>query len=271
MSTSAESFPLEGVMYLILSSFVFALLNVAASLSTPLIPSTFSILLTSSATLNAPSTIPSVSPASSPVAAPPFKAWCFEEQQHMEGGLSEIQGSDCLKAIEIMFHGDKANAPMLFSRTRGFMIPHDWSFGTCVIAIDMRRPDGEETFPMSEIGSSVEAIVEECAADPNEKYRWGGRGFAGPENAVKVFVIGQDVKGPNDPVLRPEDFDTFQHDWNVWVAQVSAMGYTGFHQELGLPTPSSTSNVRPYDLPTAFPWMNPRVVPRQTPATTPSN
>ena len=108
-------------------------------------------------------------------------------------------GVDCINAATQLIKGDKADAPMQFSRDTelGFSVPHSWKNGTCVILIDLDNPRSETTFPLSAIGMAALGIMIHCV--DNAVHALGGRSFAGPQNSMKVLLLGC----PKDPVDPP--------------------------------------------------------------------
>ena len=102
-----------------------------------------------------------------------------------------------------MVHGDKADAPMLFSRTIGFSLPHRWEWGTCIIAIDVVQADGHDIFRLSHIGFAVLDIVDNCVT--NDIHEVGGKTRIGSENAMRLFVIGRNKPEREWPITKDDD------------------------------------------------------------------
>ena len=131
---------------------------------------------------------------------------CFEHYQPDDIELDEFDPTDCYESIEGMFKKDKGYAPMLFSRSRGFTVPHHWVFQTCSIAIDMVDPDDEDTFPIAAIGGEVIDICKACVMDTRNDFRWGGKSRYGK---VQIFVLGRVDVGTE---YTHEDFLSFS-EW----------------------------------------------------------
>lgn len=121
------------------------------------------------------------------------KPQCFIQKPHSPPlGIPTLH--DCLNVANFIIHGDKASAPMTFSRnpTHGFQVPYAWDDlpGTCSVRIDMLSDADEDTFPMTRIASKVADIVEVCLLD-EEMPGLGGRDLVGPKQEMRVFVSGR--------------------------------------------------------------------------------
>ena len=101
---------------------------------------------------------------------------------------------DCLKLAEFIISGDKAEAPITFSRNPelGFPVPYSWDYlpGTCMVHIGMMSNADEDTFAMTWIAFKVADIVEACMLDLKMP-GLGGHDLVGPKQRMKVFVEGR--------------------------------------------------------------------------------
>ena len=97
---------------------------------------------------------------------------------------------------------DKAVAPLLFSRTNGFVLPYKWAWGTCVIAADVMPEDLEIMASMVQIGEIVVDILAHCvkSVEHPEYLVVGGKAYWGRGSmddemsnllALRVYVIGR--------------------------------------------------------------------------------
>ena len=68
---------------------------------------------------------------------------------------------DCLSALGLLLHGDKIDAPILFSEDFGFHVPHRWVWNTCVIIIQ-NDPKAVVTSTLQSISDATRIIIEHC-------------------------------------------------------------------------------------------------------------
>ena len=98
---------------------------------------------------------------------------------------------DCASLIDLIVVGDKASAPMQFSRDpqRGFRVPHGWINDTCTIVIDLWNGK-DDTMKLTEIAFTAATVMHFCigrSGHPN----LDGRGFAGPTMSMTVILGGK--------------------------------------------------------------------------------
>ncbi|KAL8935587.1 MAG: hypothetical protein Q9216_005354 [Gyalolechia sp. 2 TL-2023] len=126
-------------------------------------------------------------------------AQCFASEQFHDIHLQPIHYLDCIKAAERVTWGGKAGAPMHFSRGSGIgmQLPEHWSYGSCVIRIDMRQPDDEDSFPLFEVANAASLIAERCSKPPTPGL--GGLAAIGPKKVVLIFVYGRLPPPPPKP------------------------------------------------------------------------
>ncbi|MCJ1486140.1 hypothetical protein MMC06_006316 [Schaereria dolodes] len=147
--------------------------------------------------------LPSLTPEALSAADPsPFYArlYCFDEGPPT---LPQVLDHDCFQITQDIADGDKADAPMLFSRHDGYTVPHRFVWGTCVIVIDMLADDDELRIPLTSIKWLAEKIVKDCiqTALREGSQRTGGKAEIGlnPEN----FLMGMEIVGKIKP----------KHEW----------------------------------------------------------
>ena len=121
---------------------------------------------------------------------------CFIHQPPGKEDLHQIASrKDCIEVARLMIKGDKAYAPMLFTRKEGigFQVPHTWALkGTCFISIDMMEEDDEETFTLAKMAVIVATIIHDCVDNPAFD-RLGGQQKCGPHRRIMLIVAGKDV------------------------------------------------------------------------------
>ncbi|KAI4180001.1 MAG: hypothetical protein L6R41_007521 [Letrouitia leprolyta] len=160
----------------------------------------------------------SASPLSTPVDAHPWgdihrldwgppdsdvasSSQCFATEQFHGIRLKPIHYTDCIEAAERVTWGGKAGAPMQFSRNSkiGMEVPEHWSYGNCVIRIDMKNPDDVDTFPLNDVANAASLIAQRCSRSGTPGL--GGLAAIGPKQVVVIFVFGR--VPPDPPKPRP--------------------------------------------------------------------
>lgn len=116
--------------------------------------------------------------------------------------LLHPHAQDCANIVEMIAEGDKASAPMHFSRhpKRGYQVPHGWRLGTCTAVIDLVE-DKDATMRLSEIAFSAALISNLCIGHPGQP-NFGGSALAGPQLAMKVIVAGMKMVEETDQTSR---------------------------------------------------------------------
>ncbi|KAI4250899.1 MAG: hypothetical protein LQ352_005194 [Teloschistes flavicans] len=112
--------------------------------------------------------------------------------------LAPVTISDCLSVIEWINEGDKADAPINFSRDkqRGFKVPHNWLNDSCVVVIDVE--DGRDmTMTMAQIAFAAAKIMAYCFGRHGLP-DLGGRDNAGPELQMMVILAGLKRRSPSN-------------------------------------------------------------------------
>ncbi len=134
---------------------------------------------------------------------------CFIQDEGKED-LYHIVRQDCIEVAKLMIHGDKAHAPMTFSRKEGvgFQVPHEWALkGTCLIAINVVAEDDEVVFSVAKMAHTVATIIHECVDNPDFD-KLGGKDECGPKQKIIVVVAGKPV-------------DAMESSMNITLAQFS--------------------------------------------------
>ena len=117
-----------------------------------------------------------------------------EYQSGIDQLLHSINYADCFEVVrQQILCGDKSQAPMDFSRVRGFTVPYRWAHGTCAILVDVDGDDHTtEVDTLAHVAEAVIEIVETCARhSTNISFFYGGRTAIGPHNKLKVGIMGQ--------------------------------------------------------------------------------
>ena len=96
--------------------------------------------------------------------------------------------------VGIIIASDHTHAPIHFSRqpNMGFLVPHSWIVGTCVIEINTIERFDADDFTLSQIGLVASAIAAVCIfTGPG----YGGTDFVGPKKVVHVKMYGRHAPG----------------------------------------------------------------------------
>lgn len=102
------------------------------------------------------------------------------------GTLQPVRASDCRDVITQIIRGGRAEAPMDFSTTTGFVLPYHWTYRSCIVAASI-DDDEIDTFPLTYIAAAAASILQICN---NRDFGLGGLTLAGPKSVVKVRVVG---------------------------------------------------------------------------------
>ncbi|MCJ1485057.1 hypothetical protein MMC06_005230 [Schaereria dolodes] len=137
---------------------------------------------------------------------------CFEQipGPHV---LLTPDGTDCVKAAMLIVGGDKSEAPIEFSRSTGFILPHRWFYESCTIFADVAHEHDIEIFTLTEIGTIALGIMVPCVGNPKFP-GLGGRSLGGRENLIRVILMGT-RHGPPSPsmVTRTHRIDIAPTTW----------------------------------------------------------
>lgn len=121
---------------------------------------------------------------------------CFKDLEDVDH-LVETYNADCAMILDSILKTDKSRAPMLISHTHGFIVPHQWVSGSCVIYIDvaLSKPDGLVTLSMKGVVETALHIMRYCVNAPPTGSGLGGRSMVksmGDSGAIlDVMVIGR--------------------------------------------------------------------------------
>lgn len=128
---------------------------------------------------------------------------CFDQRQPHDIQLKPIHYPDCIKAAEKATFGGKAGAPMHFSRDphSGMELPEWWAHGTCVVRIDMKQQEDQDTFPLFAVANAGSLIAQKCSDFTPSSPGLGGLGIVGPKKVVVIIVYGRTP--PPGPRPRP--------------------------------------------------------------------
>ena len=114
-----------------------------------------------------------LTPASPPAVRIPnaldaSRGWICFEQRYAHRPLHVILSPDCESVLQQIENSDKVGAPMLFSRTTGYTVPHPMKVGTCAIILDINdtTPDKSVTVPMAVVIKAVRLILRMCVSLP---------------------------------------------------------------------------------------------------------
>lgn len=90
------------------------------------------------------------------------EALCWRQKPLPARRFTPTVFKECLDAIKykIIIDPKLAMVPQHFSRTpgKGFTVPYAWSFGNCVIQIDVQSADDEDRFRLYDIGVQATMI-----------------------------------------------------------------------------------------------------------------
>ncbi|MCJ1480500.1 hypothetical protein MMC06_000655 [Schaereria dolodes] len=126
---------------------------------------------------------------------------CFGQPDNNYFTLKAINADDCFEAIKDIVQGDKPAALMEFSRTTGFKTPWRWQWGTCIIAINIVRPDGNLFMSLRELAIFVVAVVEACITDNPNAHKLGGRTAVGKNDEMHLFIVGRKAPRAEWPMV----------------------------------------------------------------------
>jgi len=114
---------------------------------------------------------------------------CWQQNPASQPQLKPIIYKECRDIITKIPMGQKALAPLVFSRsaTEGFKVPESWQYGSCVLTIDVEGADVYETSTFAAVTKRAFALMVQCVI--NEPHL-GGRSFVGDHDGLEVLVFG---------------------------------------------------------------------------------
>ena len=114
---------------------------------------------------------------------------CWEQNPPPQPQLPPLTYIECKQAIRDIPMGEKALAPISFSRDPdpGFAVPYVWDFGNCAIEIDVVRVDAVASSTFAAVFKRAFDIAVECVIKPPHL---GGKGLVGADELLKVSIYG---------------------------------------------------------------------------------
>ncbi|KAI4086852.1 MAG: hypothetical protein LQ344_007215 [Seirophora lacunosa] len=135
-------------------------------------------------------------------------AHCFTQAVFPRPKLHTPLLEDCLFLARFILEGDKAHAPMHWSRAKGvgWELPYMWDIRgrSCFITMDMMPGyyEDEVVFPPDEVAKTAVSIINSCQVLPTMP-RLGGRKLVGDEGKAIIILAGKiPEKGPRPPGFR---------------------------------------------------------------------
>lgn len=156
-------------------------------------------------------TAPSI--VASPTARPKAQHECYKQgDPEVSAEYPIARHIDCLRALQLVV-GDKVQAPMVFSRNAedGFQVPHEWSYGSCHLHIDITldAPLMTVQLPMAAIVRMGAFVNNQCNSNPpakpltglGGKSGLGGRAYLNSfdKSGGKLDVMIRGMKAPDIP------------------------------------------------------------------------
>ncbi|KAL8657999.1 MAG: hypothetical protein Q9202_007639 [Teloschistes flavicans] len=124
---------------------------------------------------------------------------CFNQRKPHEVQLKPISYADCVGAARKIADGDKAGAPMHFSRdpSAGMGVPEWWAYGNCVVRIDVLKEGDEDTFNLFVVANAASLIAQKCSVRGTPGL--GGLAVIGPKKVVMIVIYGRTPPPPPRP------------------------------------------------------------------------
>lgn len=133
------------------------------------------------------------------------KALCFDQTKWPRPQLFRAGLQDCLDIAQLILEGDKAHAPMHWSRQRGigWTLPFMWDIWgkSCFVTIDMLPGyyEDEVVFAPDAVAKTAIEIINRCQTSANLP-KLGGRETVGLEAKTIVILAGKIPEtGPKPP------------------------------------------------------------------------
>ena len=122
-----------------------------------------------------------------------FAIDCFRPSRPGLPQLQPLTYVTCEKAIHKIHLNEKALAPITFSQNpnAGFMVPHSWSHGNCVIIIDVVEPNAEETATFAAVFKRGFDLAIECVINPPHL---GGRSKLGTSQMLDIMMVESNAR-----------------------------------------------------------------------------
>ncbi|KAL8933112.1 MAG: hypothetical protein Q9211_005955 [Gyalolechia sp. 1 TL-2023] len=136
------------------------------------------------------------------------KPACFNQARFPRPPLYPADIDDCVFVAQLILQGDKANAPIHWSRQEGvgWKLPHMWDVWgkSCFISLDMLREfkEDEVVFAPAKVAQVAVDIINVCQSSLDLP-GLGGRDVVGPEGKTVVILAGKVPEaGPKPPGFR---------------------------------------------------------------------
>ena len=113
---------------------------------------------------------------------------CFDQNDPGRPQLQPLTYTKCRQAVQNIPMGEKALAPITFSRNpdAGFRVPHSWSYEDCVVIVDTVDDDAEETTTFAAVFKRAFDLAVECVIKPPH---FGGRSRIGTSGMLDIVII----------------------------------------------------------------------------------
>lgn len=121
---------------------------------------------------------------------------CIQTPQAGEATRFHPDSSHCAHALDQILKGDKASAPMLISRTEGYIVPHYWLVESCLIYINTSddAPTKPVTLPLLVVVQVALEIMDHCITNGPGL---GGVSFLGSWDGsggvLDLVIVGRDM------------------------------------------------------------------------------
>ena len=114
---------------------------------------------------------------------------CWKQNPSLEVQLPPLTYVECKQAICDIPMGEKALAPLSFSRDpdAGFTCPHTWKSGNCAIKIDVLQEGDKESSTFAAIFKRAFDIAVKCVI---KRPNLGGQGLVGENGRLNVSIYG---------------------------------------------------------------------------------
>ncbi|KAL8911244.1 MAG: hypothetical protein Q9171_003542 [Xanthocarpia ochracea] len=95
----------------------------------------------------------------------------------------------CYQILKFVVSHGRVNLPYTFSRhpNRGYQLPEQWFYDTCVVQLDMNANDEEDTASFRDVAKAAGTVMLGCVAQPPHL---GGTQFVGPKSVMNVSLFG---------------------------------------------------------------------------------
>ena len=118
---------------------------------------------------------------------------CFSQNPSSQPQLRPLTFTTCRQAVQRIHLSEKASAPITFSHDpdAGFRVPYSWSYGDCVVRIDIVEADAEETTTFAEVFMAGIEIAIDCVIKPPHL---GGKSKLGRTQMLEMAIIESSIR-----------------------------------------------------------------------------